>query len=600
MAHANKAVTPDEIIFDQWTPLSFKHVLSDNRPNGAGWLAPTWVGKHQRRLQAYKVLHSYMENSSRFFLETTDQELIEARREYGDAELIVSTIVDALLGDDLKFVVEGAEQTDDEAKRARAIELQEWLQDWAKKELLAAHIQEVEHDAVGLGDGIYVASWSATKNRPRIQTFDPGMYFPVLWVENAADQDYPRTVHIAWEEETNDPRKYRVRRISWRMGLIQPETGIDADGQPVYLVNDDGTPRIRPGDAVDNEGFITRQLPWRDEPTRETCYMTDATWILERLNADIEDFSGATAIYNIDEEGRVIRDLDLGFDFIPLIHLPNTVAKRTHYGRSSLSVVLQILDDLMGVDTDLQAASATTGTPPIALKNATLETENGKLRTYGPGTVFETGDGGMDILDTSRSLDALLKYATSLLERLSTNSRVPQSVLGRVRPSEVPSGIALALSFGPLESMVRKMRQSREEKYPLLLTFVMRLAQLGGLITDGEILPARVEFGSYLPSDKQTTVQNVTLLLQNKAISLQTAIQMLIEAGFPIDDAGAELERIREEAEEAMQRQIEAAEATAKIEQDNVRTRPGDQNGPPRPPQPDKGAPTRRGGPDTR
>lgn len=605
----NRATTaaPDEIIFDAWTPVSFKHVMGNTKQPGVSWLAPTWVGTHKRRLQAYKILQSYIDNSSRFFLNTTDIDTIENRREYGDAALVVGSIVDALLGDEWKVTVDGAEvapvapapvapatppgqdppdpstppakppvptpgQPPDpevepvlspESRRAR--EVQDWLLNWIDLEKLGHHMQEVEHDAVGLGDGVYVVSWSNTKQRPRIQSYDPGFYFPVLDEDNRADQDFPRRVHIAWEEESNDPTKIRVRRITWELRGIEPARDSFGD----FILLDDGSLPLIPGDTRNGVGMITRSLPWSDDPVTETCFMTDATWLLPKLNVTVDDFSGGTASYAVNEDGQMVRDLDLLIDFMPVIHVPNTVAIRNHFGRSSMATVLQVLDDLAAADTDLQAASATTGSPPIALGGATMETDNGRLKTYGPGTVFETGEGTMTILDTSNSLDAIIKYVDGLLARLAVNSHLPESVLGRVKPSEVPSGIALALSFGPLESMVRKMRDVRNEKYPTLLKFVLRFALLGKVLPDGELPEARVRFGSFLPSDKSTAVQHVVQLLGVNAISLETALQMLVEAGFPIVDAGLELARIEADRAQKQAHELAKMDAAAKIESSN-------------------------------
>lgn len=583
----------DEVVFDTWTPLSFKWVLRTGHragTPGVAWQAPIWVGRHARRLQAYKVLQAYRDNSSRFFLNTLDDDIIDKRREYGDAELIVSTIVDAVLGDGQTFHVDGAELDE-----PRAVELQDYLRQWAKDERWAQHVLETETDAVTLGDGVYVFAWSSKSDRPTVRSYDPGFYFPVEDEEDQSEQGYPRRVHIAWEEEHPDPTKIQVRRIAWTLAPIRPLT--DEEGYP--LLDSDGRFLLRDGDRQDPETFqITRRLPWRDEPVTETCYMTDATWVLERYNVTVDDFSAGTAIYQFNEDGDLVKDLDLGFDFIPVVHLTNTVALRNGYGKSSLATVLQILDDLMATDTDLQAASATTGSPPIAIQGGSLEgVADGKLATYGPGTVFESGDGRATLLDTSRSLDALLKYTEQLLERLSINARVPQAAVGRVKPSEVPSGIALVLGFSPLESMVRRMRLARDEKYPICLKFVLRLAMLGKKIPAGELPTAHIEFGSYLPSDKMSTVQHVTLLLQNGAISLLTAVQMLIEGGFSIDDAAREVERIREEAAEKARLALEQAQALAATEpdddDDDVRTEPGDKKGPPRPQMPERSSPVR-------
>lgn len=523
----------NELLFDSWTPMSFKRALGGKRQPGISWAAPTWVGDHDRRLLAYKVLQAYMDNSARVFLSTTDQGSIDNHREYGDASLIVNQIVAALLGEGQDVVVPGA---DDEEPDPAAVELQDWLREWADTERLPLKLLETERNAVGLGDGVYVLGWDKAKQRPRLRVFDPGFYFPVLNDNN--EDDYPDKVHLAWELESDTPGKRKVRRITWELGPIGPARTPNLLGR---LTGEAPTPLD--GDVFGEDGRITRSYPWNDEPSTTTCYLTDAVWTLDLAAADIDDFTGATATYATDSDGEVnLRDLQI--DFIPVIHEPNTVAIANHYGRSSLATILQVLDDLSNADTDLQAASSTTGKPVIALSGATF----GNTRpSYRAGEVFEIGDGRMDVLDTSRALDALIKYVEFLMARMSVNSRVPEAVLGRVKPSEVPSGLALQLGFGPLSSMIKEMRLVRDEKYPLLLKFAHRLA-VAGQAPDvpSEWMPGtKLEFGSFLPQDQAAAVTTVQNLLTAKAISVETAVQILVSAGLPIEDAAAEVERIQ-------------------------------------------------------
>jgi hypothetical protein len=150
---------------------------------------------------------------------------------------------------------------------------------------------------------------------------------------------------------------------------------------------------------------------------------------------------------------------------------------------------------------------------------------------------------------------------------MNVNSRVPASLLGRISPAEVPSGITLQLSFSPMQSMVRELRLSRGEKYPLMFKFVQRLAMAGGVL-DGEELPAEMVFGSFLPSDVAEVVKNVRLLLTPpQAISVETAVAMLMEVGLPIEDAAEEVQRIRQHDYESANK---LADATG--DQDAVRS----------------------------
>lgn len=524
---ANGAGAPrsEDYVFDAWTPLAFKRTLS-GRAGIAGWAAPTWVGEHARRLQAYRILQAYVDNAARLFLIENDPEKLNSHREYGDAALIRNTIVAALLGDEQLVVVPGAEAFSDEegstndAETVRAKELQDWLRAWGDKERLTRKVLETERDAVGLADGVYSLGFNPRSGRVRLRLWDPGFYFPVLTAE---DDDFPSTVHIAWEEkDETQPAKTKIRRITWRL--------VDDPSQPA----------------------VTH--PWNDGPTTMRCLMSDAEWLLDESRpATVEDLAQSSATYKtwVDpESGEELpfKDVYIGVDFIPVVHLPNTVSEKNHFGQSSIATVLQILDDIANADTDLQRAAATTGFPPIALSGIGAGSGSQSVG-YKPGQVWRIGEGKLDVVDTSKSLDALLKLVQALLQRLHVNSRVPEAVVGRVDASDVPSGVALALSFGPLKSMVFEMRLVRDEKYPLLLKFAQRMSQAYGVKGVPEIwdLEPTIAFGSYLPADKDAVAKQVAELLKNGVISRETAVQMLIEAGFPIEDAVAEVRRIEEE-----------------------------------------------------
>lgn len=515
-----------ELIFDAWTPMSFKRTLGNKRVAQQTWLAPTWVGDHSRRLTAYKILQSYVDNAAREFLQEDDEDKKAAHREYGDAALIVNTILAALLGEDQQIVVDGADAWDPvrqetttesvDADDARAAwELQEWLRGWATDERLGLKMIECERNSISLGDGVYTLGTSNAKGRNRLRVFDPGFYFPIL--DDGNEDEYPRKLHLAWELETDEPAKRMIRRITWELVEMEAQT---------------------------------YSHDWNELPTSTTCLMSDGTWILDQgAPQTVDDFTTAKVDWATytgpDGEELEFREVDLEIDYIPVVHLPNTVSLLNHYGRSSLSTVLQILDDISNADTDLNAASGTTGTPPVVLKGSTMGTSK---PSYGAGKVWEvSSDGGLEVLDTSKALDALLKYIEALLQRLSVNVRVPESVLGRIKIDGQLAGITLALSFGPLGSMVKEMRLVREEKYPLLLKFNWRMARSAGWEGVPERwFPARVEFGTYLPQDMSAAVEIVAKLLQSDppAISIETAVRILINAGLPIDDAIEEVQRI--------------------------------------------------------
>jgi len=500
---------PRPEIIDQWSYFDYKPAMNEFKFNN---LAPGWVPEDdRRRLTAYTMLAGYVRNNSRAWLPSTlNEDEILNRREYGDPATLVDSIVSSVMGESQKILVDGA--VDEDPAIPGAVIQQILLEEWAFKERLMSKVLENERRTTELGDAVYVIGWDPEKNRPRLRVYDPGFYFPIIDPSN--DSEYPKTVHLAWEFErknefTNEKQNF-LRRITWALLPLE---------EP-------------------------RRYPWQppeEADSNISCFMWDGEWLLSEGQRGLFDLSEEAAFWSM-------YGVDLGFDFIPVVHLPNTSCEIEHFGVSSLARVLQILDDIVSTDTDLQASSATTGSPPIAITGTAIPTDDqGRITTYGPGTVLKTGDGNATMIDTSRSLDALLEYDKHLLSRLSVNSRIPEALLGRVKPNEVPSGIALTLSFTPHANLIKEMRLIRKQKYNLLLKFVSRMYLQFGLIS--EVFDANLVFGSFLPADKQEASTLVTQLLRQDRplISLQTALELLVNAGVPIDDIQREIQRINSE-----------------------------------------------------
>ncbi|KOG10426.1 hypothetical protein [Streptomyces viridochromogenes] len=230
-----------------------------------------------------------------------------------------------------------------------------------------------------------------------------------------------------------------------------------------------------------------RHYPW--EPGRGsnvTCYLTDAEWLLEDLKRGqtLDRLPMDKAAFRVRPDGTELNRLDLVIDFVPVIHLTNTIPDAgEHWGRSVLARVLQGLDELAATDSDSSAASATTGTPIIGLAGARLPVDRlgrpEKLKVEA-GAVWQLGESGrMDALDTSPQLAELRARVEHLLDRIAANSRITAAGLGTLDAAEVPSGYAFKLALAPLDALVGMMRLAREHKYRLLLKFVQRLYQAG-------------------------------------------------------------------------------------------------------------------------
>lgn len=543
------------LTIDLWSSLNHKAAME---PRSAIRLAPTWTGKeHQRRIAAYSILDAYRENCSREHLRTTSDAEKLSYREYGDPALLIARVVAGVVGESMTIEVDGADddipdtpeipdppdepaEGDELAQRIYALRQERWqiqvdeavdvwerawraqpalqahqerLRQWADDELLEQKVWLGEEDATGLGDGVYVLGWDIEARRPILQVYDPRTYFPVL-DDDASRRGYPSKVHLAWEERRDRPdggEEVWLRRITYE------------------LVRD----------------AAPRTYPWETGPSTLTCLLTDAEWRLTDANGDwvVDAVAPAKARYLTTPDGTEARDLDLRIDFIPVVHVPGVPSGREHYGRSVLARVLQLIDDLQLTDSAAQDAAALAGTPLIgASGGAAIDGDELVVRS---GAVFKLGEGGrMDVLDMSGPLEALRALSDDLLERLSVNSQVPGALLGRVNPSDVPSGVALALSFSPFDQLVGVLRLVRGHKYRLLLKFAARLHQAAGVWDAGATPTARLRFGAFLPQDQEAVVRLVCDLLEARAISRETALAWLADIGFDITDIPGEIARL--------------------------------------------------------
>lgn len=501
----------EDRVHDTWSPLDFILENLSRRP-GRTWLDEV----DTRRLNAYTVLAGYRDNiRARYLPDAQGSRIVNVDgvihntsqdtshyREYGDADLLITTT---------RALVLGETQEVEPAERTPAWATTFW-ESWVESERWAQKLLTGEAHTCTYGDGVYVLTPSPSKQRPRLRVYDPGFYFPdtTTRVEGWEDEDYPPIVHLAWEYEDRQHHRW-IRRTTWRM--------------------------------VPLEAAVSR--PWGGA-TAWTCMYRQVDYRLDTLREGADVYSPELATTSV-----VLQDwTDLGIDFIPVVHVPNTP---TEWGESIMLRVGQLLDDVQNTDTDLAIASQHA--------SSTLVTEGAAPALTGaPGEILGM-PAGTDAkwLDTSRNLDALLKFAQHLADRLLQNTRLSKALVGAIQPNDVPSGYALQLGFHAARQLMRELRTVREEKHPLVLKFALRMAQAYGWVQPGEVPAPTVVFGASLPSDLASAVSLVKDLLPIHGISTLTAVQILVEAGVPIDKAEDEVRRIEQES---TKRALELFEAT--------------------------------------
>ncbi|MCR6649720.1 MAG: hypothetical protein NVV70_16875 [Cellulomonas sp.] len=506
-------------IDDTWAPLNYVPDLSGSgRPTGS----KSWVDDvDARRLTAYRVLHSYSNNTRRYWhpnalwagkVENFDGmiRLNEGEasnwREYGDANLLVNTARALILGEDQS--IEFPELEDGQEPGPT----EQWLLDWAVRERFTQKLLQGEETTCGVGDGVYALGVNVGKKRPVLRVYDPGFYFPdtTTVVDGWVEDDFAPIVHIAWEEDDTQGVTWVVRH-TWQMTPLE----------------------------------VPRAAPWGGDAQTWACLYRHVRY---RVDAMLDNATVYSPEISRQSGTVVVQDwTDLLVDFIPVVHVPNTPDE---WGKSILLSVGQILDDMQGTDTDLSGGAQTSGSPMLV----TSAPVNGL--TGRPGE--QLGQATASWTDTSKNLVALTGYLEKLTERLAQNSRLSQALLGQVQPNEVPSGTALSLGFHPARQLMREARTVRDEKYPLILRFAMRLAQAAGWLPAGPTPAAVVTLGASLPADLAEAVATVKDLLPAHAISTQTAVRILVRAGLPIEDAAAEVDRIKQESYDAAVKLVEA------------------------------------------
>jgi hypothetical protein len=575
-------------VIDQYSGLSHK-VGMDTKAGGGGIdMAPDyWDAAGKRRLNAYARLAALAENVGRLFVkpDPTDPAKADSWREFGDAGVLVRQIATSVLGDEPAIVVPGADVTvpdapdipkapvepvDDGtlseperairtrvfaeslriweenanqtldgwleqlAERPKLETRQDWLRDWADRDRFLAKVTENEiRNIVPLGDGVYVFSWDPGRGRVKTEIYEPDVYAPVL---DAAQQDFPTKVHLVWitiKRAASGKDEEWVRRITWELIEIASLDGGGADfdlgPEPKYLA----------------EG----------ETRTHVCVQSDGEWPLkafQEMGVGGEPAGGVwrkVRLPGSDEEIEV-RNLPTGLDFLPVLHVPHTLSTSTHFGQSPLTPLAQLLDEIAAADTDEAMAAEWAARPPLGVSGLGPpklgEPDQVDIR---PGKGFRLSDQGrVTVVEMAANLEKLGQRIQALLKRLSVNGSVPEGILGRVDASEVPSGLALTLSFTAFQQMIKGARLARSEKYPLALKMVQRIAiQNDDPTLEGstEVFPAEIRFGSFMPQDLAGVASVVASLFQAHLVSLETALAALQEAGLPVEDFGLEIASIK-------------------------------------------------------
>lgn len=430
------------------------------------WVPP----EDRRRLLAYRYYSAYYHNFSQA-LRANPPDPENPLVEGGDAQLICDTFADAVIGD--QFIIEPANMVDNQGREEPELRKQlDLINTFREKEMLDLQILSNEINASVNGDGVIKLRWSERKGRPKIQPLPPDSFFPEL----DENDDWTR-VHIAWEERMNNGVDTRVYK----------ET---------YEFDDEGKVRC-------TAGYYKHK---------------------RKTKGSLEDLE--LEGYTKNERGEEVNFLDLGIDFIPIIHVPNILIGGEIFGVSDLKPVIQLLDEQINA----QSSGATNAE---YLGDATLlvEGEDTGKEPEIPhaGGIFFSGAPGnrIGLLDTSPMNKAVLEWLDYLESKIFRNSGITEVAIGKVAGNEIPSGVALQILQHRFLRKIYQKRLIREAKYSKMTKFVMRFYRaFGNSDQKSDNEEFQIGFGNVLPIDRRELIEEITLAVNSGIMTKETAINL--------------------------------------------------------------------------
>lgn len=534
---------------------------------------PVWLSDTEdiRRILSYRVAKAAQEGVVRFF---HDREGLapdfDQNREHGHAAALVERVVDAILGEGASIRVpgadvavpprpvlprkpdplpEGADEADrlvDEAVQGFYLEqvrraVEEWKvqaeehdkltarQDafdrWATDTQFWEAIYENESEHVApLGDGVLELSIDSS-NRPKVRAIHPAA-FVKRWSEGSTG-DFPDRVHLAWE----------VQRSTGQGGL--PETWLRRVTYELLDVQQSWTPA------------------YQSAPTSVRCFWSDAEWNLSDLrfsyvgngsrlkSIDIDDLPTERATFRMVEHpfdpaaGKVAADqLPLPIDFIPVTHVKNTLGR---WGRSVFARIMPLLDDMVAADTSAALVAVLCGEPPIMVSGGVISED----LVLGAAALLDMGSEGKGAkLGFADELRALIEYNGMLERQFIKMTSLSSELSGRENREQ--SGRAIGLKMTPFRQAILRGRLARQATMDLTLKFVQRLAIVAGTEGfEGEVMPAELKWGTFIPEDLSELVERITLLRDRGLLTDGDVYDLLTAAGMNVKDVDASLEELR-------------------------------------------------------
>lgn len=320
-------------------------------------------------------------------------------------------------------------------------------------------------------------------SRIKIESLDPGSYFPVFESDVRDDGDPDRIVAAHIVEQVTVGEDVFIKRQTYTKGA-DPATN---DGSDTTIYNS-----IALFDAKDWESLKSKPEQRIKEPTA----------LPPQIKA------------------------------IPIYHIKNIETPGDPFGSSELRGVERVIAAINQAISDEELALALEGLGMYATDGGPPRDEQGNQTDWmlGPGAVVEHAKGSKwQRINGIASVKPVMDHLGFLINSVKEATGTPDIAIGRVDVTVAESGIALALQMGPMLSKVEEREQS--------ITDVMRqfYFDLSGWLEAYESIstPARAEpsYGNVIPPDDAAKVKEI--------------LEMVAASVAPAEWGRAEIAKIR-------------------------------------------------------
>lgn len=219
---------------------------------------------------------------------------------------------------------------------------------------------------------------------------------------------------------------------------------------------------------------------------------------------------------------------------IPMIIIPNIPDPGTLYGESDIEDVVDLVDEIRRVGSDISQTIAVNAHPIVVLTNYFGKADQ---LPVGPDAIWDLGrDGDAKYLTGGQPPVDSLAYFDKLLNVLYDLAQAPREVFGSSNES-ITTGLGLTMKLLPLLRRVRWKRMSWRRP---LLSYVRLAAHAqamnGTLPFDPNYLwkvTLDPMFAPFLPRDTSAIIQDNVALVKNGLRSMDRALEDLREEDIP-------------------------------------------------------------------